>query len=365
MAGMKGVAMAQSKRDFDLTAGLQLAGNVARMGWYSGINWAMRRRSQSISQIEAFEPTRPVPERGELLADARALLQSDALAVRSGIAPAGAEEFVSPLGHLRRLRDMFADLPGAVDRRKRRDATSARTVVLDDLEGLPEYFTQDFHFQTGGYLTEDSARLYDVQVETLFYGAAAAMRRSALRPIGDFMRGRDQRKVSLLDVACGTGRLLRDLRRVYPAMKLTGLDLSGSYLSEARRHMGRLRPAQLLAANAESIPLADASQDIVTCVFLFHELPPDVRRTVSGEMARVLKPGGLLVFIDSLQMGDKPGWDGLLEAFPVRFHEPFFRSFAIDDLDEILDAAGLQPSRKELVFLSKMMCWRKPGGSAA
>ena len=40
---------------------------------------------------------------------------------------------------------------------------------------------QDFHFQTGGYLSEDSARIYDIQVETLFMGAAAPMRRTALR----------------------------------------------------------------------------------------------------------------------------------------------------------------------------------------
>ena len=44
--------------------------------------------------------------------------------------------------------------------------------------GVPDYYAQDFHFQTGGYLTEGSARLYDVQVETLFMGAAGPMRRT-------------------------------------------------------------------------------------------------------------------------------------------------------------------------------------------
>ena len=117
------------------------------------------------------------------------------------------------------------------------------------------------------------------------------MRREALRPIADFMRGRDQRQIALLDVACGTGRFLRDLRLTYPAMQLTGLDLSAAYIAEASRHMGDLRPARWLAANAEAIPLADASQDIVTSVFLFHELPPAIRRRIAAEMARVLKPG--------------------------------------------------------------------------
>ena len=347
--------MAETGRDFDFAAGLQFAGNVARMGWYSGVNWAMRRRSSQIATPEEFTPTLPVPDRAELLGDVRALLRADARAVKAGIAPSGYEELVSPLGHVRRLREMFADLPGTVDRRKKRDATTAREMADDEGGDLPDYFTQDFHFQTGGYLSEDSARLYDVQVETLFYGAAQAMRRAGLSPIAEFVRGRDQRKISLLDVACGTGRLMRDIRRVYPAMKLSGLDLSGSYLKEARRHMGRLRPAMFIQANAEHIPFEDASQDIVTCVFLFHELPPEVRRTVTAEIARVLKPGGILVFIDSLQMGDKPGWDGLLEAFPVRFHEPYFRSFAIDGLDELFEAAGLEAKGQELAFLSKVM----------
>ncbi|MCH9808533.1 MAG: class I SAM-dependent methyltransferase [Alphaproteobacteria bacterium] len=351
--------MQQAKSGLPVSWGLQFAGNVARMGWYSGVNWLMRQQSQKISTPSDFEPTRPVPDRAELMGEVRALLRADAEAVREGIAPPGHEEMLSPFRHLQRLREMMADLPETTQRRAQKDASSARAVAEEHGADLPAYFTQDFHFQTGGYLTEDSARLYDVQVETLFYGAAAAMRRAGLRPISDFMKGRDQRQVSLLDVACGTGRLLREVRRVYPAMKLTGLDLSQSYLLEAGRHMGRLRPAQLLNANAEAIPLEDASQDIVSCVFLFHELPPEVRRTVSGEIARVLKPGGLFVFIDSLQMGDRPGWDGLLEAFPVRFHEPYFRSFAIDDLEQVFKDAGLEPVSQDLAFLSKVMVARK------
>ena len=335
---------------------LQLAGNVARMTWYSGVNWVLQRQSRRITSPQSFTPTRPVPDRDELLADARALLMADATAVREGLYPVGNEEAASPLEHLRRLRDMFQDLPDLVGRRKERDATTVRAVADEE---LPDYFTQDFHFQTGGYLTEGSARLYDVQVETLFYGAAAAMRRAGLRSIAHFMQGRDQRQVALLDVACGTGRFLKDVRRAYPAMQLTGLDLSTAYLQEAERFLGRLRPVRFINANAEAMPLEDASQDIVTCIFLFHELPPDVRRVVTRDIARVLKPGGLFVFTDSLQMGDKPNWDGLLEAFPVRFHEPYFRSYAIDDLDGMFAAEGLEAHEEELAFLSKVMVRRK------
>jgi len=265
-----------------------------------------------------------------------------------------------PTEHLRRLRAMFADMPDAMRRRAERDAGTARETASGADPDLPDYFKQDFHYQAGGYLTDESARLYDVQVETLFYGTAALMRRAALKPIAAAISGRDQRTLSLLDVACGTGRFLREIRLAYPAMHLTGLDLSQAYLDEASRHLGGLRPARLLAANAEHTPLPDAGQDVVSCVFLLHELPPQARHNVIGEAARVLKPGGTLVVVDSLQMGDRPGWDGMLETFPVRFHEPYYRHYAIDDLGARFRAAGLEHVETSLAFLAKEMVWRKP-----
>jgi len=123
--------------------------------------------------------------------------------------------------------------------------------------------------------------------------------------------------------------------------------------------MAPLRPATLIEGNGEAMPLADASQDIATTVFLFHELPPEARRAVMAEMARVLKPGGLMVLVDSLQMGDRPGWDGLLEAFPVRFHEPYFDGYATDDLGALIRDCGLAPFQTWTSFLAKIIAAQK------
>jgi ubiquinone/menaquinone biosynthesis C-methylase UbiE len=331
----------------------QLAGQSLRFGWYLALNRALDWRTDQLGKTPRYKPTRPVPTMQQLLADRAQLLMSDALAVRDGLYPPMDDDASSPLRYFSRVQQMFADLPDAYARRADKDATTAKSEA--SAADVPDYYAQDFHFQTGGYLTEDSASLYDVQVETLFMGAAGPMRRTALTPIAEFMRGRDQRKVTLLDVACGTGRFLRQVRLAYPAMQLKGLDLSQPYLEEAARQLKGLRGAELIKAPAEKMPLADASADIVSSIFLFHELPPEVRRAVTAEIARVLKPGGLFVFIDSLQMGDKPGWDGLLEAFPERFHEPYFRHYAIDDLDGMFTAVGLEADTSSTPFLSKLM----------
>lgn len=335
----------------------QLAGNALRFGWYTGLNWLLDQRARRIAALPRYRPSRPVPTRAELFADLRDLLVRDAEGVRDGLYPPLEDEGGDLREHLRRLSAMFADMSESVERRAAKHVMTA--AKLPQAEGLPDYFTQDFHFQTGGYLSEGSARLYDVQVETLFYGSAGAMRRQALRPIAEFLKGRDQRCIDLLDVACGTGRLLRQIRLAFPAMRAKGLDLSSAYLGEARRHLAGLRPVELIAGNAEAIHLADASQDIVTCVYLYHELPPQVRRAVTAEIARVLKPGGLLVFVDSLQMGDRPSWDGLLEAFPSRFHEPYYESFVSDNLDDMFTEAGLLDEARWPAFLSKVMVRRK------
>jgi len=56
----------------------------------------------------------------------------------------------------------------------------------------------------------------------------------------------------------------------------------------------------LIVANGEAIRLDDESQDAMTSIFMFHELPPEGRRIVFREFARVLKRGGRLVLVGSL-----------------------------------------------------------------
>ncbi|MGO9545868.1 MAG: methyltransferase domain-containing protein [Rhodomicrobium sp.] len=255
---------------------------------------------------------------------------------------------------------MFADLPQSAGRRA--EKRYAEAASLPGAEGLPAYYTQNFHYQSGGYLTEESAKLYDVQVETLFMGAAGAMRRQAIPPIAKFVRGRDQRQLKLLDVACGSGRFLHQLAQAFPAMRMTGIDLSQAYLEEAARHLRGRRNVDFQQANAEALPCETGSFDIVTCVFLYHELPHEVRRRVTAEIARVLKPGGLFVFVDSLQWGDVEAYDGLLEAFPQRFHEPYYLDYLSDRLggpDGAFAGAGLLPGDSFPAFLSKVIVCSK------
>ncbi len=171
--------------------------------------------------------------------------------------------------------------------------------------------------------------------------------------------GRDQRRLRLLDIGCGTGRFLDFVKQAWPRLPVIGIDLSEPYIAEARRHLRHRGWARLLVAKAEALPLADASQDAVTSVFLLHELPPKVRRAMLRELARVLKPGGRLVLVDSLQRGDEPDYDGMLEIFPQNFHEPYYAGYLTEDFAALAAACGLHHVGDRKAFISKVMVFDK------
>ena len=76
-------------------------------------------------------------------------------------------------------------------------------------------------------------------------------------------------------------------------------------------------------------------------------------------MARVLKPGGLVVIVDSMQKGDQPTWDGLLDLFPHYFHEPYYADYANGSLQAWCGEAGLAPVATERAFLSKVSAFTR------
>ena len=131
----------------------------------------------------------------------------------------------------------------------------------------------------------------------LFNGAADAMRRQALVALAGHLKGRRLADQPLLDVACGTGRFLCMVKHNWPRLPVVGLDLSRPYLAKARRSLAPWSWARLVEGEAERLPFADASFAVVASTYLFHELPRQVRAAVAREMARVLRPGGLVVFV--------------------------------------------------------------------
>jgi ubiquinone/menaquinone biosynthesis C-methylase UbiE len=337
------------------------ASQLPRIAWYVGHGLALRRLAEAQRRREGLKlrprshSDAPVPGRSRLYSDMAKLFMQDLANVEAGIYPLPADHDGPPLRLLRRSRLFFEDLP-EIHRRRERNAHDE--VLSEETIGKrPRYYLQNFHFQSGGWMTDDSAERYDTQVEVLLNGTANAMRRQALPPLHEAFSGRDKRKLKLklIDVGCGTGRFLDLLKQVWPRVPALGLDLSEAYVRYARRHLARWWRVGFVVGNAEAIPVPDDSQDAVTSHFLFHELPPKVRRVVMSECARVLRPGGRLVLVDSLQRGDEPDYDGLLELFPQSYHEPYYESYVDEDFRALAADCELSHVKNVRAFVSKVM----------
>lgn len=234
-----------------------------------------------------------------------------------------------------------------------------------ETQGYPSYYIQNFHHQTDGYLSDLSANLYDLQVEILFGGSADPMRRRILAPLKESLRVFSDvlpKQIRVLDVACGTGRTLRSIRKTLPQVSLFGVDLSPAYLRKANELLSQIpgEIPQLLQANAEALPYVDNYFHAVTSVFMFHELPAPVRQSVIEECFRVTKPGGTFIICDSIQISDSPEMKPMMENFPETFHEPYYKNYVADDLIERLQKAGFENIDMQVHFMSKYLIARKP-----
>jgi len=331
---------------------------AARIGWFFGQKLLAARLGRPVL-VPAAVRGRPMPDRQRLLADLRSLMEQDWRNIEAGYYAPPADGLGKPLEEIRRALDFFADL-SAVEQR-RHGGRKERVLTGVPPGRYPRYYLQKFHFQTDGYLSCASAERYDHQVEVLFGGGAAAMRRQALVPLKRALAAHPvcgRRSARLLDVACGTGRFLREVKANHPRLNVTGLDLSPHYLCVARRELVPWSRTRLVEGAAEAMPFGNGEFDVVTCIYLFHELPPRIRRAVAAEIRRVLSPGGTLIFVDSLQPGDEPDYDATLELFPAAFHEPYYASYLRENLDRLW-SPGFTPGERIPAYFSKVLSYRR------
>jgi ubiquinone/menaquinone biosynthesis C-methylase UbiE len=102
---------------------------------------------------------------------------------------------------------------------------------------------------------------------------------------------------SVLETSVGTGLNFRYLPR---GVKLSGLDLSWEMLSNCQTNLRRWEmDADLYLGNAESLPFADASFDVVYTAGAFNFFSD--RKKAIREMIRVTKPGGCLMIEDETE----------------------------------------------------------------
>jgi ubiquinone/menaquinone biosynthesis C-methylase UbiE len=98
---------------------------------------------------------------------------------------------------------------------------------------------------------------------------------------------------AVLDVGCGTGRLLRKVRERWPMAQLIGVDAASGMIENARQLMPY---ATFYVSKAESLPLPDASVDLVFSTASFHHWQD--KEKALCEIKRVSRLGGRFFLAD-------------------------------------------------------------------
>ena len=248
----------------------------------------LAHKEVSTKLMEVFAPEgspKTVPVPAQMLADLQAahsrLLDTDWQEAEQGLYPTSLLFDAPWLEWASRYPLVWLDMPSTWSRRSERNVNDLPQEVNRD--DYPDYYLQNFHHQTDGYLSDHSASLYDLQVEILFNGTAEPMRRRVIKPLIQGLKrfsDRSPSQLRVLDVATGTGRTLRQVRAALPQAQLVGLDLSPAYLRQANRWLSQLpnELPQLVQGNGEAMPFAEGSMQGITCVFLLQRAGTRRRR---------------------------------------------------------------------------------------
>lgn len=223
------------------------------------------------------------------------------------------------------------------------DASGGSLTLDPDLE-LPDWYTAfDIHIQPGGVWSDDvSAFVYEE-------GAKIVM----LRENDEYLFHRllvetavpDRPYRRIVDVGCGFGKSTRPFAEAYPEAEVWGVDLSAPCLKLAHAQTERTgRAIHFRQADSRATGFADGSADLVTGTMVLHEMPPSAVKETIAEAARVLRPGGVLRFLEFATTGD-PFRDATNYEHGERNNEPFMPMLFDADVEGFCAAAGLKGAR--------------------
>jgi ubiquinone/menaquinone biosynthesis C-methylase UbiE len=136
-------------------------------------------------------------------------------------------------------------------------------------------------------------KIYEVASgrEGIFRTEEMVERRNAVLRVID--RYADDRKLSVLDVGCGTGMTMREILR--RGHSVVGVDITEAMLHQAKSVLREFTAdrACCILSDGENIPCEDGAFDVVICVGVLQYLQTD-EKSVS-EMRRVVRDGGLVI----------------------------------------------------------------------
>jgi len=148
--------------------------------------------------------------------------------------------------------------------------------------------------------------------------------------------------IRLLEVSCGRGGGLKAFLDAAPGLiDATGLDVAASAIAYCRSNYGESETLHFVEGSALDLPFPDGSFDVVLNVEASNDYGD--RRRFFGEVARVLKMGGIFLYTDSF-------WPDRAEEMKSQLAEAGFEAKFDDITANVAEACRIDsPRRRELI----------------
>jgi SAM-dependent methyltransferase len=159
---------------------------------------------------------------------------------------------------------------------------------------------------------------------------------------------------TILDLGCSVGHSTLPYASAYPQAQVWGIDLGASLLRYAIARARVLNQTVYFSQqNAERTEFADQSFDLVVSHILLHEIPGVSRKRVFSESYRLLKPGGIMIHLESSLFLQPP-------TLVARYFrdtevwansEPYLGSSKFDDFLPYALEAGFAPEEFQMRYV--------------
>jgi|GEM_PF-1234391 ubiquinone/menaquinone biosynthesis C-methylase UbiE len=105
------------------------------------------------------------------------------------------------------------------------------------------------------------------------------------------------KKIKILDVACGTGRMLPEITRIRKNLEYHGLDSSEEMTFHLKRKAKKMNfPVNIKIGDATKLPYGNDTFDLAYTYHLTWHLPVELQIKTISEMLRVVKDNGYVLF---------------------------------------------------------------------
>jgi len=173
---------------------------------------------------------------------------------------------------------------------------------------------------------------------------------AGLKHLGD---AESKEKVTCVDIGCGVGTSTFSTKKALDDAgiknEITGVDLSSHFIAVARflqKEMGMTEGLNFRhgdGLNLKHLGFANESVDVVTVSEVTHEMPELVSKRLMKEVARVLRPGGVMMYMDlnPTQIIKANPVSNLVQRIAMS-NEPYFDQYLELDVEAAMTSVGLE-----------------------